>query len=123
MNIRLVTALVITSVTATIITQCNTKPSSPVIARVGKSILTVEDFQKSIPPEYSDQITREQNINYVKQWIDTELLFKEAMRQKIDRDPVIRDRLEKMKKDLLAAEMMNRYSTSKSLKSRWQKCW
>jgi peptidyl-prolyl cis-trans isomerase C len=89
---------------------CNRKPSSPVIARVGKSILTVDDFYKSIPPEYSDQITREQNINYVKQWIDTELLFQEAMRRKIDRDPVIRDRLDKMKKDLLAAEMMSRYS-------------
>lgn len=89
---------------------CAKKPSSPVIARVGKAVLTVEDFYKSIPPEYSDQITREQNINYVKQWIDTELLFQEALRMKIDREPAIRDRLDKMKKDLLAAEIMSRNS-------------
>lgn len=113
MNIRLTGSLIIVSVIIFFITLCNQKPSSPIIARVGKSILTVDDFYNSIPPEYSDQITREQNINYIKQWIDTELLFKEALRQKIDRDPVIRDRLEKMKKDLLAAEMMNRYSNSK----------
>ena len=81
------------------------------IARVGKAVLTVEDFNNSIPPEYSDQLTLEQNINYVKQWIDTELLFQEAMRKKIDREPQIRNRLEKMKKDLLAAEMMSRNSS------------
>ena len=89
---------------------CSEKPSSPVIARVGKSILTVDDFNKSIPAEYSEQITLKQNINYVKQWIDTELLFQDALRKKIDREPAIKERLEKMKKDLLAAEIMNRFS-------------
>lgn len=89
---------------------CSKKPSSPVIARVGKTILTVDAFIESMPPEYSEQITLEQNINYVKQWIDTELLFQEALRRKIDHEPAIRDRLEKMKKDLLAAEIMSRNS-------------
>ena len=37
---------------------------------VGNSV-TVDDLYRSIPPEYSDQITRGQNVNYVKQWIDT----------------------------------------------------
>lgn len=90
---------------------CSRKPTSPVIARVGKAVLTEEDFNNSIPPEYSDQLTLEQNINYVKQWIDTELLFQEAKRRKIDREPLIKNRLEKMKKDLLAAEMMSRNSS------------
>ena len=104
--------LTITILTCGTLVVCSKKPSSPVIARVGKSVLTLEEFQKSIPPEYSDQITLEQNINYVKQWIDTELLFQEALRRKIDREPVIKNRLEKMKKDLLSAEMMNRNSIS-----------
>lgn len=100
--------------TVLVITQlfCSTKPDSPVIARVGKAVLTVEDFNKSIPPEYREQITLEQNINYVKQWIDTELLFQEALRKKIDRELLIKNRLQKMKKDLLAAEMMSRNSLS-----------
>lgn len=89
---------------------CSQKSSSPVIAKVGKRVLTVEDLTNSIPPEYIDQITLEQNINYVKQWIDTELLFQEALRRKIHKDPLIKKRLEKMKKDLLAAELMNRNS-------------
>lgn len=86
------------------------KPDSPVIARVGRSVLTLEDLNKSIPSEYSSSITREQRINYVKQWIDAELLYQEAMRQKIDKEIDIRMRLEKMKKDLLGAEMISRNS-------------
>ena len=91
-------------------TACNNKPSSPVIARVGRSVLTVDDLHENIPPEYSEQITREQNIDYVKQWMDTELLYREALRKKFDKEPQIKERLEKMKKDLLAAEVINRYS-------------
>ena len=90
---------------------CEEKSSSPIIARIGKATLTVDDLYKSIPPEYSEQITPEQNINYVKHWIDTELLFQEALRRKIHREPMIRNRLEKMKKDLLSAEIINRNSS------------
>ncbi|NLW30380.1 MAG: hypothetical protein GXY77_02865 [Fibrobacter sp.] len=90
---------------------CENKVSSPVIARVGKSILTIDDLNKSIPPEYNNAITHEQNINYVKQWIHTELLYREAIQRKIDREQQMKNRLKEMKKNLLAAEMINRYST------------
>ena len=81
---------------------------SPVVARVGRAVLTLDDLYKNIPPEYGGKISREDNINYVKQWMDTELLYQEALRRKIDREQVIRLRLEKMKKDLLSAEMLSR---------------
>jgi parvulin-like peptidyl-prolyl isomerase len=91
---------------------CRKAPQSPAIARVGKQVLTLEELYRSIPPEYSDFITREQMINYIKQWIDTELLYAEAQRQKIDREPEIRARLAKMAKDLLSAEVINRNAAS-----------
>jgi hypothetical protein len=87
---------------------CQKSPQSPVIARVGKQVMTLEDLYKSIPPEYSHYITRDQMVNYVKQWIDTELLFAEAMRRKINTEKEIQQRIEKMKKDLLSAEIINR---------------
>lgn len=89
---------------------CQKKSYSPVIVRIGKSMLTVEDLYKSIPAEYADRISPEQNVNYVKQWIQTELLYREALRLKYDKEPHIQERLEKMKKDLLAAELINRSS-------------
>jgi peptidyl-prolyl cis-trans isomerase C len=78
------------------------------VARVGGRVLTLEDLYKRIPPEYSDFITREQMINYVKQWIDNEILYEEALRQKIDKEDAVKARLARMKQDLLCAEMINR---------------
>lgn len=92
------------------ISGCKEKNTSPVIARIGNSILTVEDLYRSIPPEYADRISPEQNANYVKQWLQTELLYREALRLKYDKEAQIKERLEKMKKDLLAAEVINRVS-------------
>ena len=91
---------------------CRQKNQGPIVARVGQRVLTLDDLYKSIPPEYSDFITREQMINYVKQWIDNEILYQEAMRQKIDKEEAIKERLRRMKQDLLCAEMINRNSIS-----------
>jgi len=93
-----------------IIIQCNQSKVEHIVARVGRSTLTLEALREKIPNEYSEQITRDQNINYVKQWIDRELLYQEALNQKIDKDPVIKERMEKMKEDLLSAEMLHRFS-------------
>jgi hypothetical protein len=90
---------------------CQKKTSdSPIIAQIGNSVLTVNDLYKSIPQQYLEQITREQNIEYVKQWIDNELLFREALRRNFDKEQPIKERLEKMKKDLLIAELISRSS-------------
>jgi hypothetical protein len=84
------------------------KPVGTVIARVGNAVLTLEELQESIPDEYSYVITRDQNIQYIRQWMNTELLYKEALRLNIDQEPEIKARLEKMKKDLLSAEIISR---------------
>jgi len=84
------------------------KPEGPVVARVGNDYLTLAELKESIPPEYSDVITRDQNVQYVRQWINTELLYQEALRLGIDQDPVIKARLERMRKDLLSTELMSR---------------
>jgi len=93
---------------------CHKRTDSPVIARVGRAILTLDDLYERIPPEYSDRITREQKINYVKLWIDTELLYQEALRLNVHKEPEIRSRLTQMKKDLLSAEMISRNAVTAS---------
>ena len=98
----------------TLFISCQKTSDSPVIARVGKSTLTLSDFKECIPPEYTSLITEEENINYVRQWIDAELFYQEALRQKIDKEKDIKKRLIKMKKDLLSAELLNRISLNTS---------
>jgi len=89
------------------------RPEGPIVARVGNAYLTLAELKESIPPEYSDVITRDQNVLYVRQWINTELLYQEALRLGINEEPVIKARLERMRKDLLSTELMGR-SAAKS---------
>jgi hypothetical protein len=91
---------------------CEHKPSSPVIAQVGNDMLTVQDLYQSIPPEYNASISHEQYVNYVKQWIDNEVLYQEALRRGLDREKALRLRLAKMKRDLLCAELISRYAVT-----------
>lgn len=84
------------------------KDKSPVIARVGKAVLTVDDLNQCIPPEYREQISDKQRIDYVKQWIEKELLYQAALRQKLHKEPDIRSKLDQMKKDFFGAEMISR---------------
>ncbi len=93
---------------AAALVNCINRPKGPVVARVGSDVLTLDELYKSIPPEYSDFVTREQIVNYVKQWIDNKILYNEAIRLKIDKDEIIRGRLRRMKEDLLCAEMISR---------------
>jgi hypothetical protein len=86
----------------------SSKDKSPVIARVGKAVLTVDDLNHCIPPEYKEQISDKQRIDYVKQWIEKELLYQAALRQKLHKEPDIRSKLDQMKKDFLGAEMISR---------------
>lgn len=105
---RIVHVGVLALTAALVLSSCGRKPRSPVVARVGDTELTLDDLYASIPAEYRDRITREQNVNYVKQWIDTELLFQEALKRRLQREAVIRGRLEQIKRDLLSAELLTR---------------
>lgn len=81
------------------------------VARVGRAVLAEQDLRERIPPEYSDFITREQNIDYVKRWIDAEVLYQTALARDVDKEPEIRSRIRKMKRDLLVSEMISRLSS------------
>ncbi len=84
------------------------RPEGPIVARVGNDYLTLAELKESIPAEYSDVITRDQNVLYVRQWINTEILYQEAVRLGINEEPVIKARLERMRKDLLSTELLSR---------------
>jgi peptidyl-prolyl cis-trans isomerase C len=87
---------------------CEPQDESPVVAQVGDATLTLQQLEQSIPPEYAAQVRRDQKISNVKRWIDQELLYQEALRQKLHRTKTIRSRLEKMEKELLCAELLNK---------------
>lgn len=79
-----------------------------VIARVGKSVLTNEDLWKRLPAEYSSFVTRKQNMEYVRRWVESEILYQEALKRKVHKLSDIQKKIKKAEKDILVAEMMDR---------------
>lgn len=62
------------------------KPPADVIARVNEGVLTQWDLEMDIPEDQRSSITLEQKKDYVRRWIENEILYQEAKRKKIDQD-------------------------------------
>lgn len=62
------------------------KPASDVLARVNEEVLTETDLERDIPEDQRSFVTPEQKRGYVKGWIESEILYQEAKRKKIDQD-------------------------------------
>ncbi len=84
------------------------KDNSPVLARVGKDKLTLNELNGTLASVLGGAATDEQKIAYVKQWIDNEVLYQTALSQRLDRDSAIRAQMEFMRRNILSVEMMSR---------------
>jgi parvulin-like peptidyl-prolyl isomerase len=81
---------------------------SPVLAQVGKSTLTLDELRESFPAEFEQLIRREQYLDFIKRWIDDEAVYQQARKAKLDEDPVIARKLEKIRRKLLIEEFLAR---------------
>ncbi|MBN1949568.1 MAG: peptidylprolyl isomerase [Bacteroidales bacterium] len=71
------------------------------IARVDDLVLTEEDLFRTTPPEYISRITEDQKKRYIEEWIEEALFFLEAQKQHLDKDPVIMERLNQVRWQIL----------------------
>jgi peptidyl-prolyl cis-trans isomerase C len=72
------------------------------IARVGDSYLTSEELQKMIPENPDIPISPEQKKQIINNWVRTELLYQAGIKQHMERDLEIQEKVRKFKKDLVA---------------------
>jgi peptidyl-prolyl cis-trans isomerase C len=79
-----------------------------VVAKVGDQVLTLEEIAVLTSPEGEVPVSFEDRREFIQQWIDTEVLYREALREKLHTDPKIKQALQQMEKELLAAELMER---------------
>jgi parvulin-like peptidyl-prolyl isomerase len=70
------------------------KPPKDMVARVNEEVLTERDLEMSIPEAQRGSITLEQKRDYVKGWIENEVLYQEAKRKRIDQDETIKWRID-----------------------------
>ena len=79
-----------------------------VIASVNGTKLTLEDLYAEVPEEYLDSITGEQKRQFLDRWINAELLYQEALRQGLQRDPTIKEEIREAERTILIADLIQR---------------
>ena len=80
---------------------------SPVVARVGNQTLTLGEIAVLTSPQEEHSSAVEER-EFVRQWIDTEVLYRQALRENLHKDPRLKRVIKQMEKELLAAELMER---------------
>jgi len=84
-----------------------------VIVRVGKSVLTVEELNESIPLEYTGRLSPEQKIEMAKAWLNTELVYQDALKNGIQRGKEVKKRVKEMERQIIVNEYLSRYMKGK----------
>ena len=87
---------------------CTEAPRGTAVARVGEAVLTRSEVEARIPSQFLASVTVEDRKRVTEGWVQDELLYQEAMRRKLDRDPVIKDRIAAATRDLLIAELLEK---------------
>ncbi len=101
--------IVIVLVAALLILSCTKgEKAGEVLAKVDDSMLTTEEFYNQIPPGWKDVLSFEEKRSFVNDWIETELLYREARKRGLDRDPKVVAQFETIKKEILKNELLLR---------------
>ncbi|MCY3684424.1 MAG: peptidylprolyl isomerase [Gemmatimonadetes bacterium] len=87
---------------------CDKPQKVSIVAQVGNRHLTKEALERRIPSPFAGTISPKEKQRLVENWIEEELLYREAIRQKLDRDPELSDRIDRAVRQLLASELMAR---------------
>ena len=77
-----------------------------VLAKVNGVRLTREDLRAEIPPDYYSSVTPDQKRDFVEQWINSEVLYQEALRRGLQRQPETKKRIRSSEKNILISELI-----------------
>ncbi len=80
----------------------------PNIAKVNDSILTLEELKERLPSSYEGKLSWEEVEGWVERWVDSQMLYQEALRRELDKDDGVRKRIEEATKGILIAELLDR---------------
>ena len=79
-----------------------------VLAKIGDRVITLEEFDKKIErlPKQYQEILKGQKKKFLDEIIKEELLHKEALKSKIDKDPETQEVITEAKKRILVARLI-----------------
>ncbi|MCA9731429.1 MAG: peptidylprolyl isomerase [Deferribacteres bacterium] len=79
------------------------KQKSPIIVRIGTETLTIDDLQKSMPEDIKSTMTRDDIREYVRNWMNNQILYQEGLRKGFGEDPFLQKRVEDYRKTLIGS--------------------
>jgi len=81
-----------------------TKPEEKTgeIVRVGSAALAGDDITKLVPEDERIPLTFEERREFVRRWVDTQVLYQEAVRRGLKNDAYVDARLEELEEQFLA---------------------
>ena len=82
-----------------------------VVAKIGDRLITLQDLNdevQKLPPSLQKTYTSSQEkLQFLKQYVAKEILFDTAMRRGYDQDPVIREDLDRLRKELMVQRLIS----------------
>jgi peptidyl-prolyl cis-trans isomerase C len=72
------------------------------LVRVGDAVLGADDVNKLVPEDERIPLTFEERREFVRRWVDTEVLCQEAVRRGLKNDPYVEARLKELEQQFLA---------------------
>ncbi len=91
-------------------TRDNDEIDEQILATVDGVHLTESDLIAIVPGDFYDGLTAEHKGKIVDEWVNKELLYQEALRIEIEKDPEIERLLHDSERNLLSNELLERSS-------------
>jgi len=91
------------------------EPVGRVVARVGKATLTLEQVEKEFPENLRGSSWEEEKRDYVRRWINEEILYQEALRRGLEKAPGFKSQLERVRRALLISYLLEKEMESSPL--------
>lgn len=88
-------------------------PGGPIVAKVNKAGLTVDEFNDLLGPENRLTLSPAAKQEALKQWTDREVVYEEALKQGLDRDKETRLMIENSRKEILVGKIIQKEISDK----------
>ena len=85
---------------------------SPVIATAGQSEYTLDQLRNMLPDQSGLELSKVQVRNYIRRWVERELVFNKALEADLNKDPFVQKKLRELEKEYLVALYLDRYLDS-----------
>jgi len=86
---------------------CTNKEEKSVVARVGQSVLTLQDVRERTPGA-GTTAARAQAERYIQHWIESELLYQEALKSGVDKEAEVQRALKEMSRNYIITAFSER---------------